>query len=80
MAGDDLKVLHVHDNDQSSDQHLPVFYGDTDWRDFRRALEEIGFDGVFSLEFEGAEENLPALRLGYAYMRKLADMPVEKAL
>ena len=50
MAGDDLKVLHVHDNDQSSDQHLPVFYGDTDWRDFRRALEEIGFDGVFSLE------------------------------
>ncbi len=42
-------------------------------------LREVGYDGVFSLEFEGAEENLPALRLGYAYMRKLADMPVKKA-
>ena len=50
MAGDDLKVLHVHDNDKTSDQHFPVFFGDINWRDFRRALEETNFDGVFSLE------------------------------
>ncbi len=41
-------------------------------------LREFGYDGVFSLEFEGAEENLPALRMGYAYLRKLADLPIEK--
>ncbi len=44
-----------------------------------KLLREVGYDGVFSLEFEGAEENLPALRLGLAYMRKLAEMPIEKA-
>ena len=44
-----------------------------------KLLREIGYDGVFSLEFEGAEENLPALEMGYAYMRKLAEMPVERA-
>ena len=44
-----------------------------------KLLREVGYDGVFSLEFEGAEENLPALRMGYAYMKKLAEMPVERA-
>ncbi len=44
-----------------------------------KLLREVGYDGVFSLEFEGAEENIQALELGYAYMRKLAEMPVEKA-
>ena len=44
-----------------------------------KLLREVGYDGVLSLEFEGAEENLPALRLGHAYLRKLADMPIERA-
>ena len=34
-------------------------------------LREFGYDGTVSLEFEGAEENLNAVRLGYAYMCKL---------
>ncbi|MBQ7335485.1 MAG: sugar phosphate isomerase/epimerase [Clostridia bacterium] len=44
-----------------------------------KLLKECGYDGTFSLEFEGAEENLPALEMGYRYMRKLAEMPVERA-
>lgn len=44
-----------------------------------KLLRETGYDGVLSLEFEGAEENLPAIRLGYDYLRKLNEMPVEKA-
>ena len=44
-----------------------------------KLLREVGYDGVFSLEFEGAEENIPALEMGYAYMQKLAEMPVERA-
>ena len=44
-----------------------------------KLLRESGYDGVLSLEFEGAEENLPAIELGYDYLRKLAEMPVERA-
>ncbi len=58
LAGDDLKVLHVHDNDLSGDHHNPIFYGDTNWKEFCKALDEIGFDGVFSLEL-GPPYHLP---------------------
>lgn len=44
-----------------------------------KLLREVGYDGVISLEFEGAEENIPALELGYDYLRKLDEMPVERA-
>ena len=50
LAGSDLKALHIHDNDGDSDQHLPPFYGNTNWKEFIKALDEVGFDGVFSLE------------------------------
>lgn len=36
-----------------------------------RMLKESGYDGTVSLEFEGAEDNLVALRLSFAYMKKL---------
>ena len=36
-----------------------------------KAIREYGYDGTVSLEFEGAEENLTALRLSYAYMKEL---------
>ena len=50
MAGDDLRVLHVHDNCKRGDEHLFPFFGDIEWREFYKALKETGFDGVFSLE------------------------------
>ena len=36
-----------------------------------KRLGEFGYDGTVSLEFEGAEDNLKAVRLGCAYLRKL---------
>lgn len=45
-----LKVLHVHDNYGVSDQHNYPGMGSTNWSEVREALEEIGYDGVFSLE------------------------------
>ena len=36
-----------------------------------KRIREYGYDGTVSLEFEGAEENLKAVRLGYEYLRKL---------
>lgn len=51
MAGKEyLRVLHVHDNDGRSDFHWLPETGVIDWTDFSKALHEIGFEGVFSLE------------------------------
>jgi hypothetical protein len=45
-----IKVLHVHDNHKRRDEHLMPFYGSIDWKDFCKALCEVNFDGVLSLE------------------------------
>lgn len=48
--GDKIKVLHVHDNGGTDDDHLAPFSGSINWVDFSKALKETGFDGVISLE------------------------------
>lgn len=53
--GNHLKVLHVHDNFGDQDSHLWPLSGVIDWTDFVRALTEIGFCGVFSLETAPSE-------------------------
>ena len=35
------------------------------------ALRRVGYDGFLSLEFEGMEENLPAIEAGYGYLRRV---------
>ncbi len=53
-----LRVLHVHDNNGVSDLHWLPETGVIDWKAFSRALQEIGYDGVFSLETNVKRENL----------------------
>lgn len=50
MLGDKIRVLHVHDNNGERDQHLLPGKGVIDWPAFVKALRDIGFNGVFSLE------------------------------
>ena len=50
IAAPYLKVLHVHDNKQHADSHLPPFLGTVDWEAFAKALGEVEFDGSMSLE------------------------------
>lgn len=50
LFGKDLCTLHCHDNPGNYDNHYMPYFGTIDWRDFYKALCEIGFDGVFSLE------------------------------
>ena len=45
-----LRTLHVHDNDGTGDYHRLPGDGIADWQDFGKALHEIDFDGVLSLE------------------------------
>ncbi len=47
---DYLRVLHVHDNNGVGDFHWLPETGVIDWDNFSRALRDIGFTGVFSLE------------------------------
>jgi len=50
LLGDSIKVLHVHDNMGESDTHQFPYTGIIDWEDFGKALKDINFDGVLSLE------------------------------
>ena len=50
LFGKDLCALHCHDNPGNGDNHYMPYFGTIDWKDFYKALCEIGFDGVFSLE------------------------------
>lgn len=54
-AGSFLRVMHVHDNDGVHDQHRIPGMGVTQWQAFRQALQDIHFDGVFSLECNWSE-------------------------
>lgn len=59
--GQRLRHIHVHDNDGSADQHLPVGEGTVDWLGLTQALVQIGYHGVMEFEFQG-EAHLVASR------------------
>ena len=73
--GDKLNVLHVHDNLGDKDAHLSPTLGAIDWEDVPRALSDIGFSGVFSLEcspsatLDDGEFEIESIRL-YKMARK----------
>lgn len=56
QVGKRLKILHMHENDAIGDLHqMPYTFGSkpedgVDWGDFRKALDEIVFDGTLSFE------------------------------
>lgn len=50
LLGDDLRVLHVHDNNGRDDAHAIPFQYDLDWDNFIKGLREIKFQGCMSLE------------------------------
>ncbi len=56
--GKEIRVLHVHDNRYNHDMHLNPYDGIVDWASFGKALRDIQFDGVFSLE-TAPDDKLP---------------------
>ena len=54
--GNRLFMTHIHDNDGSMDQHLPVGEGCFDWAHFREGIDAIGFDEELSLELYYEDE------------------------
>lgn len=54
-----IKVLHVHDNDGTRDQHVAPFVGNINWDEFVQSLYDINFDNVFSLEIHNYVQRMP---------------------
>ena len=50
LLGEDIRVLHVHDNDGLDDRHFMPYFGVIDWASVKQALQDISFTGVLSLE------------------------------
>lgn len=50
--GSDISVLHLNDNDTVTDQHKIPMTGTIDWKDTMKALEEIGYSGVYNMELD----------------------------
>jgi len=48
--GENLKAVHIHDNDGRNDQHTAPFLGTTDYDSFMRGLIDSGYKGYFTLE------------------------------
>ncbi|MBQ4110435.1 MAG: sugar phosphate isomerase/epimerase [Clostridia bacterium] len=50
MLGDSLSVLHINDNNKVRDQHKIPLTGSIEWDDVWDALDEVKFDGYYTLE------------------------------
>ena len=81
MIGKDmLRALHIHDNDGTNDKHWVPYTGIIDWEDFKKALQDIKFDGCVSLEtvppikFTGKLRTLQEKSLFYT-AREIAGLP-----
>jgi sugar phosphate isomerase/epimerase len=61
-----IKALHLHDNDAESDQHLNLGEGSLDWAWLGARLNELGYQGVWSLEAI-AVAPIDSLDLGAVY-------------
>ncbi len=54
LFGKELGLLHLHDNNSYSDQHLPPHWagndGAIDWDETMATLDEVGYSGVYNFE------------------------------
>ena len=69
----EIVELHIHSNDGSKDQHAPPYGPNADLPTAARALREIGFDGISTIEFAPGwcgmppEEIIPACKRSLEY-------------
>lgn len=58
-CGSLLHHLHLHDNMGDGDAHMPIGEGNIDYKSFCEALEQIGYTGIYMMEFYHCDsENL----------------------
>ena len=67
--GNSIKMLHLHDNNGFTDQHLIPAQGNIDWPAVFDALDEIGYDGYYNYEL--APKYGDSLKDGIMFLGKL---------
>ncbi len=76
LFGNQIKLLHLHDNDGIYDQHLvPRQGGKIEWQEVFEALEEIGFDGFYNYEvgLRYGDSLKDAIRFLAKYLREFTE-------
>ena len=69
-----LRTVHLDDTRNGVHEHLQIGDGDLDWADIMRALDEIGFSGIASVELSRHSHAAPeAARGALAALRHAAD-------
>ncbi len=75
MLGQNVSILHLHDNNTLTDQHKIPMSGTIDWKDVLAALDEIGYKGYYNLEmnlsFFGKDLKVETAEFGMKIMRNL---------
>lgn len=64
--GNRIKMLHLHDNNGFTDQHLIPGQGNINWPEVFDALDEIGYDGYYNYEL--APKFGDSLRAGVMFL------------
>ena len=65
--------LHLHDNREGRDDHLPPGEGTIDWGEALKAIESVGYHGPAVLEIHSAKELLPVISQASRYLSRIAD-------
>lgn len=78
-VGNEVRVFHIHDNKCQFDLHMLPYFGWTNWEEFAKALSDIKYDGVFSLELtppEGLPDDIfeQYAKIMYSTAKHIADM------
>ena len=55
LLGDKLALVHIHDNNGYTDNHLVPFDGTVDWTCAMKALHDIGYKGYFNIEVKASQ-------------------------
>lgn len=77
LGHDRIGALHVHDNDLVTDQHKAIGTGKIDWDEVAKALAEIDYKGIFTLEVLNSVQDQFVLPME-KYMYESARMVVDK--
>ncbi len=54
--GPRIKKVHLKDFDLNAMKFVPLLEGTVDWKEVRRALDEIGYEGFVTAELKGGDE------------------------
>ncbi len=55
LLGKRIKVLHLHDNYGTRDDHSMPFFGTVDWQGVMRALRDFDYEGTFNYEVNASK-------------------------